>query len=174
MRPDTIKKSFQATGVWLMDAEVVLKRSNNSTSRQNETSELGHHGNENSWRELRKMFDAAMVDKAKVEAQRLKASLHSLQTQNKLLHYENNGLTHTLEAKKNHKKKSKTMDLQQHKEYYGSAVFWSPRKLHEACTCEATKQDEDERKQLQKTQNRELKVVATLYKKKQAEAAKVA
>jgi hypothetical protein len=48
MRPDTIKKSFQATGVWLMNAEVVLKRSNNSTSRQNETSELGHHSNENS------------------------------------------------------------------------------------------------------------------------------
>jgi hypothetical protein len=95
------------------------------------------------------MFDAAMVDKAKVAAQRLKTSLHSLQTQNKLLHYENNGLTHALEAKKNHKKKSKTMDIQRHKEHYGSAVFWSPRKLHKACTCEATKQDEDERRQLQ-------------------------
>jgi hypothetical protein len=32
------------------------------------------------------MFDAAIVDKAKVAAQRLKTSLHSLQTQNKLLH----------------------------------------------------------------------------------------
>jgi hypothetical protein len=41
------------------------------------------------------------------------------------------------------------MDIQRHKEYYGSAVFWSPRKLHKACTCEATKQDEDKRRQLQ-------------------------
>jgi hypothetical protein len=174
MRPDTIKKSFQATGVWPMDAEVVLKRFNNSTSGQDEASALGHYGDGNSWRELRKIFDAAVADKAKIEAQRLEASLYSLQTQNELLHHENKGLTRALEAKKKHKKKSKTMDLQQRKEYHGGAVFWSPRKLREARACEATKQDEDERARLQKTHNRELKAAATLYKKKQAEAAKVA
>jgi hypothetical protein len=71
---------------------------------------------------------------------------------NKLLHYENNGLMCILEAKKNHKKKSTTMDLQQRREYHGGAVFWSPRKLCKDHACEAIKQDEDKRKQLQETQ----------------------
>jgi hypothetical protein len=93
---------------------------------------LGNTANGDSWRELRRIFDAAVADKAKVEAQQLKASLHSLQTQNKLLHHENNGLTCALEAKKKHKTKSKTMDLQQRKEYHGGTVFWSPRKLCKA------------------------------------------
>jgi hypothetical protein len=157
-----------------MDAEVILKRFNNSTSGQDEASALGHYGDSNSWRELRKIFDAAVADKAKIEAQRLEASLHSLQTQNELFHHKNEGLTRALEAKKKHKKKSKTMDLQQRKEYHGGAVFWSPRKLCKARAREATKQDEDEHARLQKTHNRELKAAATLYKKKQAEAAKVA
>jgi hypothetical protein len=78
IKPDTIMKSFQATGVWPMDADAVLQRFNNSTSGQNEALELGHHGDGDSWRELRKIFDSAVADKAKVEARRLEASLHSL------------------------------------------------------------------------------------------------
>ena len=174
MKPDTILKSFQATGLWPMDTDVVLQRFNNSTSGQDEDSELGQHGDDDSWRELREVFDAAVADKAKVEARRLEASLHSLQTQNELLHHENDGLTRALEAKKKHKTKSKTMDLQQRKEYHGSAVFWSPRKVREARAREAVKQDEAERQQLQKTQDRELEAAAALHKKQQAEAAKVA
>jgi hypothetical protein len=66
------------------------------------------------------------------------------------------------------------MDLQQRKEYHGGAVFWSPRKLCEARARDAVKQDKAKQQQLQKTQDRELKAAATLYKKQQAEAAKVA
>jgi hypothetical protein len=166
MKPDLILKSFQATGVWPIDAEVILKRFHNRTSRQAKTSELRQHGNGDSWRELRKIFDSAVADKARVEARRLEASLHSLQVQNELLHHENDGLTRALEAKKKHKTKSNTIDLQQRKEYHGGAVFWSPRKLREARARQATKQDEDERQRLQKTHDRELKAAATLCKKK--------
>jgi hypothetical protein len=116
-------KSFQATGVWPMDADAVLQRFNNSTSGQDEALELGHHGDGDSWRELLKTFDSAVADKAKVEARRLEASLYSLQVQNELLHHENDGLTRALEAKKKHKTKSKTMDLQQRKEFHGRAAF---------------------------------------------------
>jgi hypothetical protein len=132
MTQDNILKSFQATGVWPMDADVILQRFNNRISEQDKDSKLGQHGDGDSWRELRKIFDAAVADKAKVEAQRLEASLRSLQTKNELLHHENDGLTRALEAKKKHKTKSKTMDLQQRKEYHGGTVFWSPRKLREA------------------------------------------
>ncbi|EOA85347.1 uncharacterized protein SETTUDRAFT_164007 [Exserohilum turcica Et28A] len=61
MTPDLIKKSFQVTGVWPMDAQVILKRFNKHPQQQDETLEIG-------WRELRKVFDAVVGDKSKVEA----------------------------------------------------------------------------------------------------------
>jgi hypothetical protein len=123
MKPDTIMKSFQATGVWPIDAEAVLKRFNNTTSEQDKALELGQHGGGDSWRELRKIYDVAVPDKSKVKAQQLKASLHSLQTQNELLHHENNSLMQALTARKKRTKKRNTMDLQQREEYHGGAVF---------------------------------------------------
>ncbi|CAE7002810.1 hypothetical protein P3342_001681 [Pyrenophora teres f. teres] len=41
MSPGSIRKSFQATGVWPMDAQVILQRLNNSTIRQDGNSEIG-------------------------------------------------------------------------------------------------------------------------------------
>jgi hypothetical protein len=174
MRSGLIKKSFQATGVWPMDADAVLKRFNNRTLRQAKASQLGQYGDGDSWRELRRILDVAVSDKAKVEARQLKASLHSLQVQNELLHHENQGLQQALNAREKRTNNSKTMDLQQREEYYGRGVFWSPRKVRDGRAHEAVKRQEAEREQLQKTHDRELKGAARLYKKKQAEAAKVA
>jgi hypothetical protein len=123
MKPETIIKSFQATGVWPIDAEVVLKRFNNTASEQDKASQIGQHGDADPWRKLRMVFKAAVADKSKVEAKRLKASLHSLRTQNELLHLKNDGLQQALLAKKKHKKKSNTLDLRQRKEYHSGAVF---------------------------------------------------
>jgi hypothetical protein len=94
--------------------------------------------------------------------------------QNELLHHENDGLLQAAKGQKKHKTKSKTMDLQQRKEYHGGAIFWSPRKLREARARETTKRHEAKREQLQKTRDRGLKAAAKLYQKRQAEAAKVA
>jgi hypothetical protein len=174
MKPELILKSFQATGVWPMDAEVILQRFNNHTLEQDEASGLGQHGDGDSYRELRKLYDAAVPDKSAVEAQQLKASLHSLQVQNELLHYENDGLHDTIEHKHKHGKKRKPLDLQQRQEWHGGAVFWSPRKIREARAREAIKQHEAELEKLQKSHDRELKAAATLYKKQQAAAAKEA
>ena len=66
------------------------------------------------------------------------------------------------------------MDLQQRKEYYSGAVFWSLRKIREARARDAVKQDEAEQQQLQKTHDREIKAAAAIYKKQQAKAVKVA
>jgi len=68
MTQDNILKSFQATGIWPMDADVILQRFNNRTSEQDKDSKLRQHGDGDSWRELRKIFDAAVANKAKVEA----------------------------------------------------------------------------------------------------------
>jgi hypothetical protein len=67
MKPETIKKSFQATGVWPMDAEAVLKRFNNTTLEQDEAAELGQHGDGDSWIELRKLFEAAVPDELSIK-----------------------------------------------------------------------------------------------------------
>ncbi|KAI0616534.1 hypothetical protein TUN199_11474, partial [Pyrenophora tritici-repentis] len=65
MTQDNILKSFQATGVWPMDADVILQRFNNRISEQDKDSKLRQHGDGDNWRELRKIFDAAVADKAK-------------------------------------------------------------------------------------------------------------
>jgi preprotein translocase subunit SecD len=174
MTPELILKSFQATGVWPMDADAVLKRFNNHTLEQDKASELGQHGDGDSWRELRKIYDAAVTDKAKVEARQLEASLHSLQVQNELLHHENDGLQRELNTKKKQRTQRITLTIQEGEDWHGGAVFMSPRNLQRARARKAAEQDEAEQLQLQKTHDRELKAAATAYKKKQAEAAKVA
>jgi hypothetical protein len=116
-------KSFQATGVWLIEADAVLKRFNNHTSEQDEDSEIREHGDSDSWTQLRKIFDAAVADKAKVEAKRLSRSIHSLQVNNDLLHAQNLDLQEALNIKSKHVTKRTTLDLQQRQEYHSSAVF---------------------------------------------------
>jgi hypothetical protein len=93
MTHDLILKSFQATGVWPMDADAVLKRFNNHPQQQDEDSENGEHGDGDSPIQLRKAFDAAVADKAKVEAKRLSQSIHSLQVNNELLRLPKRGAT---------------------------------------------------------------------------------
>ena len=172
MRPELIQRSFEATGVWPMDAEVILKRFNATTSGQDEDTKLQEVGDGDSWNDIRKILDAAVADKAKAESIRLASTLHSLQVQNELLHHENEGLRAAITTKRKHATKSKVLDLQQRQEYHGGAVLWSPRKIREARARERVKQQEEEQEKLQKTHDRELKAAAILYKKKIAEEAK--
>jgi hypothetical protein len=111
-------------------------------------------------------MDAAVADKANVETKQLATTLHSLQVQNELLHYENDGLRATIATKRKHAIKSKVLDLRQRQEYHAGVVLWSPRKIREARARERVKQQEEEREKLQKSEAKELKAAATLYKKK--------
>jgi hypothetical protein len=174
MTSELIKKSFQATGVWPMDADAVLKRFSNHTSEQDKASGLQQHGDGDSWRELRKIFDAAVTDKAKVEARQLEASLHSLQVQNELLHHENDGLQRELNTKRKQTTQRITLTIQEGEDWHGGAVFMSPRNLQRARARKAAEQDEAEQLQLQKARDRESKAASAAYKKQLQEAAKVA
>jgi hypothetical protein len=106
-----------------MDAEVILKRFNATTSGQDEDAELGKLGDGDSWNDIRKILDAAVTNRANAKSKRLAAAFHSLQVQNELLYYENEGLRAAITTKQQHATKSKTLDLQQRKKYYGSAVL---------------------------------------------------
>jgi hypothetical protein len=125
MRPDVILKSFQATGVWPMDADTALKRFNHHPERQDEDSEVRVNYNGDSWNKLRKFLDAAVADKAKVEAKRLSQSIHSLQVNNDLLHNQNAGLQEELNAQKKQKSGGSTLDLQQRKEYHFTTLRYN-------------------------------------------------
>jgi hypothetical protein len=139
MKRNTILKSFQATGVWLMDAEVVLQRFCNHTLEQDTSLEIRQHADGNSWYQLRKIFDAAVADKAKIEAKQLSAAVLSIQANNDILHTKIDGLRSALPTKKKHNTRSYTMDLHQDKQNTGSAVFWSSKKLRNACARKAAK-----------------------------------
>jgi hypothetical protein len=75
-----------------MDAEVVLQRFCNHTLEQDTSIEIGQHADGNSWYQLRKIFDAAVADKAKIEAKQLSAAVLSIQANNDILHTKIDGL----------------------------------------------------------------------------------
>jgi hypothetical protein len=62
-------------------------------------------------------------DTASDRARQLSEKLHHYQVDNELLYMENQGLHNAVTTKKKHKKKGRVLDLQQHEEYWGGAVF---------------------------------------------------
>ena len=123
-KTETILKSFEATGIWPMDPDAILKRF------KEEDSEIEDKGeacpsvlNERDWRQMERLVRSAVNDEGAKESKQLSLSLHRLQVQNELLHHENDGLREALTATKKHKKRGKPLDLQQREEYYGGAVF---------------------------------------------------
>jgi hypothetical protein len=145
------------------------------TATSSDGNDLGisAKGNRSSWRELHHLLDDAVEGGSGRSAEAVGVALHSLQVLNELLHHENKGLRTSLSTKKKRNNKSNTMDLQQRKEFQSSAVFWSPRKVREARVREDMKQQEAEEGNLQKSQRKELKAAAALYKKQQLAEAKV-
>ena len=98
-------------GVWPIDAQTVLKRFNKRTSQPPTTLEILSEGDSSSWRQLRKLFDAAVKGGGKIEQSQLGEALHSLQVNNDLLHHQNSQLRTALATKQRRKAKSCTLDL---------------------------------------------------------------
>ncbi|KNG44705.1 hypothetical protein TW65_08484 [Stemphylium lycopersici] len=174
MTHDLILKSFQATGVWPMDAEPVLQRWNNQPQQQDDELEIGEQGDGDTWPQLRKIFDAAVADKAKIEAKRLSQGLHSLQVNNELLRLQNAELRAELNLMRSRPSKSTTLTTQEGDEWHGGAVFYSPRKLASLRARKAAELDEAAEQQLQKARDRERKAAEAAKKKRSQEASKVA
>jgi hypothetical protein len=91
---------------------VVLKRFKTPPpQQQDKEAGIGEHGDGDSWRQVRKLFDAAVPYKAGVEAKRLSAALHSFQAKNEIVRLESGGLKQSLATKDRRKHKSKTLPL---------------------------------------------------------------
>ena len=166
MTHDLILKSFQATGVWPMDASRVLQRFNNNLQQQDDDPGIGEQGDGDTWPQLRKTFDAAVADKAKVEAKRLSQGLHSLQVNNELLRLQNAELRAELNLIRKRPIKSTTLTTREGDDWHGGAVFYSPRKLASLRARKAAELDEAAEQQLQKTRDRERKAAEAAKKKR--------
>jgi hypothetical protein len=90
-----------------------------------------------------RLVRAAVTDSHQYEVRKLRSSVHHLSVQNELLKHKVDGLEEALQHKEKHKKKGKALDLQQHQEYHGGAVHWSPRKLREARAREAVRERDE-------------------------------
>ncbi|PVH90561.1 hypothetical protein DM02DRAFT_607318 [Periconia macrospinosa] len=149
-KKDLVLKSFEATGIWPTNAEVILKRFTHSTpeqdSRESSTSVL--IGKD--WLKIETLVRSQVKDQTNREVKKLHRSLHHIAIQNDLLHAEVQNLTKALTIKKKQQKKSKPLDLQQRKEYHGRAVFYSPRKIREARARAKVVEQEKEKQELQK------------------------
>ena len=97
---------------------------------------------------MRSVVQSAVKNVESAEAKELLHSLHEMQVKADLTTFENEGLRYALEVRKTQKTKGKTLDLQQRKEYRGSAVMWSPRKFRESRVREAVRLREEEEEKL--------------------------
>jgi hypothetical protein len=152
---DLILKSFEATGIWPINGEVILKRFTKPTpepqdSRESSTSVYSGED----WLKIKSLIRSQVKDQTSKEVKKLQRSLHHISTQNDLLYTEVKGLRKAIQVTKKHKKKSKTLDLQQRQEYYGGAVFWSPSKIREARFRERVKKQQEEEQQLEKARTK--------------------
>jgi hypothetical protein len=104
---------------------VVLKRFKTTTPQDFEDTETAQLGDGSTWNELRNLLRVAVTDTSKVEAKALRTAIHSLKVHNKLYCDKIDGLRGALTTRQRHKGKSKSLDLQQRKEFRSKAVFYS-------------------------------------------------
>jgi hypothetical protein len=150
-RKQLVEKYFSATGIWPMEQEVITqcfmkKAANQSDDSSNEASA----NRPNTWLQLEHLLRAAVARESSESAQKLSELLHHTQVDNALVHGENESLCKALVVKKKHKKHGWALDLQQRKEYHGSAVLWSPRKVHKANVRWDVKDQEEHQEKLAK------------------------
>ena len=165
-----ILKAFEATGIWPMDANVILRRfASTPEAERSSSSGLSDYD----WRKLDRLVRAAVNDSHQNEARKLRSSVHHLSVQYELLQHENEGLKEALQHKKKHKKKGKALDLQQRQEYHGGAVHWSPRKLREARAREAVRERDEMEEKLQKARAKKQREEAQLQRQVELEERRV-
>jgi hypothetical protein len=82
-------KSFDSTGIWPKDPDVILKRFDDK--EQEEAAEASRLTGSDGCH-MERLVRAAVSDRTADESKKLFETLHSLAVQNELLHDENSGL----------------------------------------------------------------------------------
>jgi hypothetical protein len=73
-KEETVLQSFKATGIYPMDAEVILKRFNKAPSNNPEVLSSEPKGNGSSWNKLHRLYDVAVKDNSGAAAKELSSA----------------------------------------------------------------------------------------------------
>ncbi|KAH5621133.1 hypothetical protein HBI60_254160 [Parastagonospora nodorum] len=164
-----ILASFEATGIWPKDRDVILKRYEETTPDGDKDPSTFPTLNPTDWRQLRAFVMATVKGGMKQEGNTLTQTLYRLQVENELLHMENKDLRSSLNTKKKLQGKHHVLSFQQRQEYHGGAIFWSPRKVREARAREKVKEQDKMEEKLQKARKKESREAAKVQRQVELE-----
>jgi hypothetical protein len=148
----TILKAFEVTGLSPFNPEVILKRFNQPAQSGQSSDSDSSALSASDWRKIRQLVDHAIADRDQRKISKLNQTIHQLSIRSVLAEHENKRLKEALINEKKRRKRGKALPLEAAEEYYGGAVFWSPRKVKEARDRQHQQGLEEEQQQLQKAE----------------------
>jgi hypothetical protein len=164
-------KSFESTGIWPMEKDVILKRFRSWTPDEADQPKSSPVLADEDWRRMRTLVEDVVREGEEKSAKKITLSLHHLQVQNDLLLHENEAYVRLSPQKRSTRRRA--IDLQQRQEFHSRAVFWSPRKVNEARFRERIRKREEEEELSQKANNKHMREQAALWTKNQKEDRRV-
>jgi hypothetical protein len=96
---------------------------------------------------MERILCQVVVDQGSKQIKQLSQVLHSNAVQNALLKNEVKSLCKALINERMRRKRGKPLLLEEPEEYHGGAVFWSPRKVKNACKQQWLKEREEQQLQ---------------------------
>ena len=170
-REDLILKAFTATGICPVNPDVILDRFRHTSPSGSLSVSSGSTAySAEDWLKACTTLHAEVKDSRSVGARKLGQTIHHLSSQVELLQAELDALRKKLyQNKKRQKQPNRQLDLQQHQEYHGGAVMWSPRAFREARARAAVQDRERQEEELKKVEMKELAAANKLYNEKIAE-----
>ena len=156
-KPPLIKKSFEATGIYPANPDVVLEKFAKQAS-DSDSSNSVLSGSD--WLKLKSIVRREVKDQGSKDVKKLQRSLCHISAQNSILQEEVRGLRQSLSIKERRPKQSFTLQLDEDEVYHGGAKIWSPRSVQRARDRRASQQQQAELKKLQKAEQAEIKKAA--------------
>ncbi|KNG52875.1 pogo transposable [Stemphylium lycopersici] len=156
-KPPLIKKSFEATGIYPANPDVILKKFAKEAS-DSDSSQSVLSGED--WLKLKSTVRREVKDQSSKDVKKLQRSLCHISAQNSILREEVRGLRQSLAIKERRSKQSFTLQLDEDEVYHGGAKLWSPRSVQRARDRRASQQQQAELEKLQKAEQAKIKKAA--------------
>lgn len=168
---DLVRQAFTATGIHPVNPNVILDRFRHTTPETSTSATSGSTAySAVDWLKACTTLQAEVKNPRSVGARKLGQTIHHLSTQVELLSDELSGLRQKLyQKKKRQNQPTGQLDLQQHQEYHGGAMMWSPHAFREARARMAVAEQQQHEEELQKAEMKELRAANKLYKEKIAQ-----
>ena len=156
-KPQLIQRSFEATGVYPPNPDVILQKFAKEAS-DSESSNSVLSGSD--WLKLKSIVRREVKDQGSKDVKKLQRSLCHISAQNSILQEEVRGLRQSLAIKERRPKQSFTLQLDEDEVYHGGAKIWSPRSVQRARDRRASQQQQAELEKLQKAKQAEINKAA--------------